>query len=723
MSKFASPWHLFRPGFILLLVMALFSGPIHAEDANSPTTNLEDFVHYALVANVQMAEAHAKALLDGVSDSELAELVDEKPKLRKRLNRALDWARRVPEMEATVTELADRIESGRIELAHSPLRVKQAISMLDGSRRDQLVARKRLVAAGEYAVPGLVDLITADGTSERVRWNAEQILIEIGREAVTPMTVVVPNVADDDKKRLIEILEQIRYMHAAPMLAELAADPSASEDVRSAARRALNNMGVSPEATPGELHSELARMYFDEREDLVARPLDSMSNIWIWGEQGGLLTSPVPMEIYSPIMAMRTSEKALSYEPDDSSALAIYVASNLRRENRLKGDSDPFFTQMDYSPQFYATYHGPGVGQDVLVLGLDSGDTPLVRDALEGLAATSGQENLFGRYVGREPLVDALQYPDRRVQFDSALVLARALPDQAFPASNRVIPLLASAIRTSGDEYAIVIAESVEDRRAAQDRLEAMGFKVVGTDRSVARLADAISQSPGIDLAYVQGGSLDSSETVLENLRSTSGTLNTPVVFSVATVDMPAYKSKYARNMKVALVRSGISDEAFDANVETLLEDASGGRISESDSDIYAIESLDALKSIALVRPQAYQITDAESTLVDALSERQDMTKMMVAEILSYMDSPSAQRALLDAALSPEAGDDRVQLLNYAAASIRRYGDNASKAQVAELSKLIESSTGMEADAAAQVRGALNRPASDQARLTKGQDS
>ena len=86
---------------------------------------------------------------------------------------------------------------------------------------------------------------------------------------------------------------------------------------------------------------------------------------------------------------------------------------------------------------------------------------------------------------------------------------------------------------------------------------------------------------------------------------------------------------------------------------------------------------------------------------MDALAERQDMTKMMVAEILSYMDSPSAQRALLDAALSPEAGDDRVQLLNYAAASIRRY-DNASKAQVAELSKLIESSTGMEVDAAAQ---------------------
>ncbi len=471
MSNIGSPCRLVRPGFILLFLMALLVGTVHAEEQSSPSACLEDFVHGALIANVRLAEENAQCLLNSLSNSDLAELVDENPKLRKRVARAIDWARRVPAMEASVTELADRIEEGRIELAHSPARITQAIEMLKGSRRDQLVARSRLVAAGEYAVPALLKLIISDSTDERLRWNAEQILIEIGREAVTPMTVAIPHVTEDDQKRLIEILEQIRYMHAAPILAELATDPSASEDVRVAARRALNTMGISPAATPGELHSELARMYFEEREDLIARPLDSKSNIWVWGEQGELVTNPVSADIYSPIMAMRTSEKALSYDPEDSSALAIYVASNLRRENRLKGDEEPFLDGMVYSPQFYVTYHGPGIGQDVLVLGLDSGDTPLVRDALEGLAATSGQQNLFGRYVGREPLVDALQYPDRRVQFDSALVLARALPDQPFPASNRVIPLLASAIRTSGDEYAIVVAESVEDRQAIQARL------------------------------------------------------------------------------------------------------------------------------------------------------------------------------------------------------------------------------------------------------------
>ena len=148
---------------------------------------------------------------------------------------------------------------------------------------------------------------------------------------------------------------------------------------------------------------------------------------------------------------------------------------------------------------------------------------------------------------------------------------------------------------------------------------------------------------------------------------------------------MPAYKSKYARNMKVALVRSGISDEAFDANVETLLEDASGGRISESDSDIYAIESLDALKSVRFVGPQAYQITDAESTLVDAArAERQDMTKMMVAEILSYMDSlRSAGTAGCGAAEAGMTGSN--------CSTTRRLLSVATV--TAELSKLIESST------------------------------
>ena len=69
MSNIASPWHLVRPGFILLLALTLMTGLARAEDANSPTTNLEDFVHYALVANVDLAESNARKLMGSVSDT------------------------------------------------------------------------------------------------------------------------------------------------------------------------------------------------------------------------------------------------------------------------------------------------------------------------------------------------------------------------------------------------------------------------------------------------------------------------------------------------------------------------------------------------------------------------------------------------------------------------------------------------------------------------------
>ncbi|MBG79307.1 MAG: hypothetical protein CMJ39_01195 [Phycisphaerae bacterium] len=703
--------NLVRNHVFALLATVLVVSTVHAQQSD-PKTNLEDFVHYALVANAPMAEAHAQALLDNVSAQQLAELVDDLPDIRERLNRALDWGRRVPEMEDVVTQLAAHIETGRLELSHSPVRIKEAIGMLGGTRREQLLGQARLVAAGEYAVPALVNVIVDDATDERVRWNAEKIVAEIGREAVTPVSVALLNVGPEDQRRLIEIIDGIGYVHAAPVLARVASESDNAGNVREMAVRTLERMGVSADASPGELYSELARMYFDEREELIANPNDAVNNIWSWSDNGGLMSRSVPTKIYAPIMAMDASQTAMQYHPEDESALAIYVASNLRRENRLGGEADPYMGTLDYSPQFHATVHGPGIGQDVLILGMDSNDTPLVRDALQSLAATSGQGNLFGRYADREPLVEALQYPDRRVQVESALVLARALPDRPFAASNRVIPLLSSAVRTGGEEYAIVVAQSDEARQVAHQRLESLGFTVVGADRSVARLADAISQAPGIDLAYVQPGTLDGAGQTIDALRSTAGTVNTPVLFAVPTVDLPSYHEEFDRDVRVRMVRSGASDQAFESSVESLLSEASGGRMSEADAEIYAIESLDALKSIALTRPRAYNIVDAEPALIEAIADRGQVTRLMVAEILSKIDSETAQRALLDAALSSGAGDDRIPLLDYAAASVRRFGDYATDAQAAELAQMIKGASGEEADAAARLNGALNRTSS-----------
>ena len=64
-------------------------------------------------------------------------------------------------------------------------------------------------------------------------------------------------------------------------------------------------------------------------------------------------------------------------------------------------------------------------------LAIDSRDTPLVRDSLTALERTTAAGNLFNEYLDRQPLLDAMQHPDRRVQYDTALILAKA-PDTLF---------------------------------------------------------------------------------------------------------------------------------------------------------------------------------------------------------------------------------------------------------------------------------------------------
>ena len=700
---------------VAMVALAVPAMPVSAQSADSSTMtdaegHLDDFVHYALTANVDLAEANAKWLLDNIkSDEALAQLMDASAVTPKRFARAIRWAQETDGLQEISGQLLNRIEAGRLALSRDQDRVLASIAMLDGTRREQMLARGRILAAGEYAVPALLREMT-NGENEERRWAASQLLREIGRESVGPLTVALPNLAPEHQRRVAQILGAIGYNHAGPALLELSMDESSPSFVREAAGKAYEQLGGNPELDrPGTLHVILGRQYFNNAEHLVASPLDEYNNVWGWDDFAGLTTTPVPTVIYGPVMSMKSSAAALQYDPSDRAALAQFVAANLRRSNlQPEGWDDPIFGDLDYSPQFYATVYGSSTGQDVLALAIDSRDTPLVRDSLTALERTTGAGNLFNEYLDRQPLLDAMQYPDRRVQYDTALILAKAAPDTPFAGAYRVVPTLASAVRTGGDEYAVVIAETKEDERAAADRLEAMGFNVVATGANSDELVDGISRAPGIDLAVVRTTSMHTDSEDIDELRRNPKTSATPVMLIVQAGDMPAYKNAYRNDSVVGVSRAGISQDAFAAAVESLMKTGAGGRLTKLDSEIYAMESLGALREIALARPGAYAIGDAESALIESLQSRTGGTRLLVAEILAMIESERSQQALLDAALAEEVGPDRIPLLDHAGASIRRYGNRSHQRHVQELQYLIDNSSGDVADAAARVHGALN---------------
>jgi DNA-binding response OmpR family regulator len=695
-------------GVVALALACAFGfggAPAFGQD-DDPATQLEDFVHYTKIAKVDLAAAWGQRLLEsGVTNAELATLVEADPQLLRRFDEAILRALLVPELEDIAAELGRRVEMGRLDLARDGDRVEQAVAMLTGTARQRLLAKGRLKRAGEYAVPALLKTIT-DGNDAQLQQASRNMLLEIGLPAVAPLSAALSEIDPDSQVVVCDLLGDIGYPHAAPYLRDLGAAPGTAGPAAAAATRALGAIRASTDDLD-VLYGRLAQQYYDGHGSLTPYPHEATNNVWAYDAFVGLVATPVPTEIFSEVMAMRLAARALELNPGNRAALGLYVASNLKRENDLPlGAADPIFGERKYSPEFYATVFGTGICQDVLARAVDTNDTPLVRDAIAALVKTTGGGNLFGAESARQPLLEALYYPDRRVQYEAALTLGRALPERSFDGDYRVVPLLASAVRTGNQSFALVVADVEENRRGEVTALEGLNFTIAGAEDSVDAVRGAIDESIGVDLVVVRLDSADAAVEAVTRLRATNKVAAAPILIIASAVDVPSLKLHFRDKSNVAVTRP-VSGEPYELVVNALLARASGGRMTDAEAEAYAFEALAVLEDVAISCSPAYEIADAELALIDALATRTGRARLLVAGILARIDSDRAQRVLFDAALDASGGE-RIDMLQNVAASVKRFGDRAEVRHTAALLDLVANSTGSTADAAAELYGALN---------------
>jgi hypothetical protein len=371
-------------------------------------------------------------------------------------------------------------------------------------------------------------------------------------------------------------------------------------------------------------------------------------------------------------MAMRCARTALDADAANRMALATFVAADLRRENQLAdGQTDPFAADSTYTPQFFATAAGSTISRDVLAMAIDADDTALVRDAIAALGQTVGRGAMFAS-GGRAPLLECLRYPDRRVQYDAALVLGAALPDSAFPGDTQVVPLLASAVRSGNESYAVVVAEAEEDRNRFASMLQGAGFRVVASGGDFYDLETEINRGNGIDLILVQEAVGNAVDTV-GRIRAFERTGATPVMLVANAVDAVSLDREFARDRSTTTWDGSGSADQFDAAVTRLMKVAAGGRMTDLDAITYSRDSLQTLATIARAGGTVYNIEDAEPPLLDAMSTISGGMRLLVAEVVSLIDSDKAQQALMDAALSAGSTPEQVAMLDFTAASARAF--------------------------------------------------
>ncbi len=703
-----------RLGLAALLV-TIFALPARAADA---VLLLEDFVHYSLTAQVDLAAASGQTLLDSdVSDAELANIVDDDPSLRDRLTRAFRWGREIPQLEEMSGRIEKRVELGRLDQARDEGRIESAIPMLGGTRRERQIGAGRLLAAGEHAVPPALRAINSTDLPSNIRLELVRMLPAVGREAVHPLVVALPHLPADQQVLIADALAEIGYPHAQAALLSLYQSPDASVVAKEASADALVRLGLRDPATAdlSALHTNMARRYLSELEHLRARPvrvrtqdgdITQRQNIWQWDPTIGLVTVTVPGRLYHPVMAARHSHAARTIAPDDRAALATFVAANLRLSHRL-GDEDlsAVLPELDRSPAFYATIHGPDVARDVLAMAMDQQDAELALDALDAMGRVAGSSDLI-EGGDREPLLEALVFDDPRVRFEAALVTAAAMPDTAFPGSDRVVPLLGRAALGGAGRLAAVVAADDVARHRGVEALETAGYRVVAV-------------GSGLDSTLPNGGALDLVWIELAPPQSSGAEYAAPLLESIGLpvlLVLPQNDLNRARPALESVPGLTLMQHAAsaDAAANVLSEITQRDALNDAQRRIFAVRALSTLRDLAAISPRGLSAADALGPLTQLVNQGEGGQQLLAGEVLANIDNAQSQRALLDAALAPDAGEDRDRLLDLAAGSVRRFGDHTTRRQRDDLAALLKDATGAEAEAAARLRGSLasNRAAS-----------
>jgi response regulator RpfG family c-di-GMP phosphodiesterase len=263
---------------------------------------------------------------------------------------------------------------------------------------------------------------------------------------------------------------------------------------------------------------------------------------------------------------------------------------------------------------------------------------------------------------------------------------------------------------------AMVISDDDENRNIHVAQLEKIGFDIAAAGSNLSTMHADIAKSIGVDLIVLRVRTADEAIQAVNTLRSLPKTAAAPVVVIAGALDLPALRAAFRDDRRVNLARAGATEEHFTASVEQVMKSAAGGRMSDAESEEYAIRALAVLRDIAISRNAAFRVADAETALTDALKIRSGGVRLLVADIMALIDTDSAQRSLFDSALAA-ADDEQVELLKRTADSVRLNGDRAEKRHVDALIALIGKSSGATADAAATVLGALNLSTSDAVNL------
>jgi hypothetical protein len=653
-------------------------------------------------------------------------------------------------------QIGTLVIEGAGRYARDPARLNEWINQLS-AEKTKTAALRHLKEAGDAGITALIGVL-ADDTFMADRAAIRDALVDMGRDAVAPLTAVLSAPSSAARADAAIALSRLSARSAVPYLIGLAAADAEAPD-RTAAREALGRFTahVPDEAEASDfLESRIGSLLGGE----IVGKLDEQDQIalWRWDDEAHtVVLERHPKNLASLVAADRFARQlfGLAAQPQQA-RLALIV--RLEVDQTLAGLDQPL-------PQ------GKGTAwESAEQLGLDQSeaalvdaiklDRPTAISALCEILGASGRPDLLDAHGGHEsPLVVALGYPDRRVQVAALKAILALDPMETFPGASRVIDTMKFLLSSSGKPRVLVgHPQSAESSRIGTLYGE-LGYETEGaaTGRALLRLA---KENADIELILISE-TIDApslSETV-QALRKDPRTARVPVgILEHFLVREPKYILEEIKDARE--IRAGEDKAAtLEQFAERLLADERhapqrmpGGRAERTasadslavvvpsphspqalmyvhdqvmglaptrrvDPEIRLEQTYFILEQLAEVlarehRPAFYDFAQLEASII--ASSRVPVLSTQAARVLGLLATPKSQLALSEqSSLTSSSKETRAAALQGLTEAIRRRGILLTSAQIQQQYDRLNKSTEEEKILVQQLIDVLEAPSAE----------
>ncbi|MBC7783006.1 MAG: HEAT repeat domain-containing protein [Burkholderiales bacterium] len=687
---------------------------VHAQEQTDPLVKaVEDFWHYGKIARYELAAARATEITTG--GAEPVKVLEAFERVASDRNDNIDeWLTRwqgIDQLKEPAAALSKTINEGRFTRRADPTFITTNISRLSGGDRPYRLAMIQLRESGELAIPLLLDILK-DPSKPEMHGSARRAIVDLGRLGLNPLVAATES---DDPGQLTTVallLGDIGYDAAVPYLTRLV-ETSNVDTVKQAANQALAKLGGAS-AKSGNLFYDLAEKLYYSRSPLVADARFPQANVWRHESGKGLLRTPVPQSIYNDLMTMRACEYALQLGAEQD-ALSLWLASNYKREADLPaGETDATRQANQGDAHYYGVTAGAQYVNSALARAINDRNSAVALKAVKSLQEIVGDAN-YKSTGSPGPLVDAMQYGERRVRFEAAFTLAGALPQSAFAGQEMVVPLLAEAISQTGQPSVLVVMPTQEAVNAIVDPLKVEKFITAGATNAASALA-AAAAVPAIDVVVISDELPAAEVETLLGMIAQSPKVRASGKLFVVKTTASQWEARKVTDRTISTTTS-VEPASIKAAIATAREMTGALPLDPELATQYATRAGQLIKNLAISRGQILDLSPARSTLLGALEDARPEIIKLAGEGLALINSDDSQRGLLIKATTDGVADDvKVSLLKSVSTNAKFFGNKLADPQIASLDKVVHEATNPDVRAAAaEARGALNLP-SDQAK-------